>query len=143
MHVTLVVASFKISFGAIYSSKLESLDVMESGAAARPGIETNFLHVACTHSQYGSWWAVLQEAHEEEDGEAGDVSRCSLYTESIFLIGQNWRPRHYLVKDIINPYPLNGPGFYLKEASIRGNPVYVHCSIKLYVQVVQLTILLL
>ena len=36
----------------------------------------------------------------------------------------NSRPGLYLLKDMINPQPVNGTGFYLEEASIRGKTVH-------------------
>ena len=40
--------------------------------------------------------------------------------------GLNSRPSLHLLKYTINPRPLNGTGFHLEEASIRGNTVYIY-----------------
>ena len=43
--------------------------------------------------------------------------------------GVNSRPGLYFLEDAINPWPLNGTDFYLEEASIPGNMVYMQSVI--------------
>ena len=67
---------------------------METSAATRPGLELNCLVVLAD-----KWLIIIEWADP----------------------GLNSRPGLCLLKDVINPQPLNGAGFYTGEASIQGN----------------------
>ena len=105
----------QVFFCAAHSSKLESDIVALS--LGQNGDQCSYENRTCTN-----------------------LSSCCIYTRLTIIEwagpGVNWRPGLYFLKDVINPWPLNGTGFYSEEASIRGNIVRTFPDVYSRLQVV-------